>query len=634
MERIGRYQIISPLGRGAMGLVYRALDPKIGRELALKTIKFQDHADPGEIGGLRERLFREAQSAGQLSHPGIVTIFDADEQDGLAYITMELVEGRNLADSNVIDLPFVERLQFVGDFLAMAGSAIDYAHSKGVVHRDLKPSNIMITDRGIKIMDFGVARIASSELTQTGTVIGTPNYMSPEQVRGSEVDGRSDQFSLGVIVYELLTTKKPFDGGNLNATLYKLANEDPPFPQRLNPAVTPSLGRVLMRSLAKSPDDRFDSCGAFAAAFGEAAGIASEPSPGREAGRPPARLPDPVPARPDWSDTEADETTDDFPLPTASAAPRRLAVRDPQGAVEPPPALPVPGEPPARWPMAIFVMLLVALGALAALLVRYPGLLDDPSVLLGTTLATDSPAAARQRDADDGLEDRSAPTDAAQPPRLPMPASPPAEVPHPEPAVAVDLPVVEGSTEPVATEPPDEGGAAADHAPPDLSGASPDPAVEAAGAAAPNPGPGTGRVFFESAVAGVLVTVDQNRAWRCVTPCELKGIPVGEHKVVAMLSGHNLQSRTINVGEEGLRVDLRLERVETVLFVSSEPPGARIYVDGRDTGKFTNTRVDVSPGRQSLRLVRGELSAERTFEVVEGSIQRVEFRLGSSDGAE
>ena len=266
MEQIGRYEIASELGRGAMGIVYRARDPRIGREVAIKTIKPADQADRDEIEDLRERLFREAQSAGCLSHPGIVTIFDVDEQDGLVYIAMELVEGQTL-DRYVSTAGDTARSPgFAVDLLLQVGDALDYAHRRGIVHRDIKPSNIMISPDGVKIMDFGVARIASSQLTRTGAVMGTPNYMSPEQVKGEDLDGRSDQFSLGAIGYELLTGKKPFQASNLTSTIFKIVSADPVRPRQLNPQISAPLEAAVLRALAKDPDGRFAVCREFAEA--------------------------------------------------------------------------------------------------------------------------------------------------------------------------------------------------------------------------------------------------------------------------------------------------------------------------------------------------------------------------------
>ncbi|MYB52554.1 MAG: serine/threonine protein kinase [Acidobacteriia bacterium] len=251
MKQIGRYRIVSELGRGAMGVVYRAHDPQIDREVALKTIRLAAHADPSEIEGMRDRLIREARSAGRLSHPGIVTIFDAGEQDGLAYVAMELVEGRSLAD--ILAGPVVpdRKVEFLVALLAKAGSALDYASANGVVHRDVKPANIMMSGRRVKLLDFGVARVASGQATRAGTVFGTPNYMSPEQVQGRQVDGRSDQFSLAVISYEVLCGVKPFEASAVPATLFKIVHDDPEPLRTHVPHVPASLERVVLRALQK-----------------------------------------------------------------------------------------------------------------------------------------------------------------------------------------------------------------------------------------------------------------------------------------------------------------------------------------------------------------------------------------------
>ena len=219
-----------------MGVVYKARDPKIGRTIAIKTIRLADKAAESETDKLRERLFREAQSAGRLSHPGIVTIYDVDEEAGLAYITMEFVEGKTLETQ--MDSAPVRDFGFVSDLLSQTAAALDYAHSKEIVHRDIKPANIMVTpDGGIKITDFGIARISSSKLTQTGTVMGTPSYMSPEQVRSDPTDGRSDQFSLAVIGYELVSGQKPFSGESLTSVMFKIVSADPTAPREMNPRI-------------------------------------------------------------------------------------------------------------------------------------------------------------------------------------------------------------------------------------------------------------------------------------------------------------------------------------------------------------------------------------------------------------
>ncbi len=269
MDSIGRYQILGELGRGAMGVVYRALDPAIGRPVAIKTIKLAEFTDTTERSRLRDRLFREAQSAGILSHPGIVVVYDVGEQDELTYIAMEFVNGQTLEKRMLDENP--PDAQLVLNVLRQTAAALDYAHKKGIVHRDIKPANIMLDDDGtVKITDFGVAKIATAggtSMTQAGTVLGTPNYMSPEQVHSKPVDGHADQFSLGVVAYELLTGDKPFAGEHLTTVLYKIVSEEPIPPQHINPSLGFPVSVVLSRALAKDPAKRYPTCTEFITAL-------------------------------------------------------------------------------------------------------------------------------------------------------------------------------------------------------------------------------------------------------------------------------------------------------------------------------------------------------------------------------
>ncbi|MGQ9496202.1 MAG: protein kinase domain-containing protein [Thermoanaerobaculaceae bacterium] len=255
-KSIGRFEIEGVLGRGAMGVVYVARDPVIGRKVALKTLVLPEGVEEAEE--FRVRFLREAQAAGILNHPGIVTVYDAgvDEATSLSYIAMELVEGRSLRDLLRQGYPFsYSDVARIGVALAMA---LDYAHSKGVVHRDIKPANVLLTEQGqVKITDFGVARVATSNLTTTGQFIGTPNYMSPEQVKGSSVDGRSDLFSLGVVLFELLTGKRPFSGDNLTEVSYKIVHEPAPVPSQLRPGLPPAFNPIVLKLLEKNPDNRY-----------------------------------------------------------------------------------------------------------------------------------------------------------------------------------------------------------------------------------------------------------------------------------------------------------------------------------------------------------------------------------------
>ena len=260
MQKIGRYEILAELGRGAMGVVYSAMDPLIGRQVAIKTIRLDTVEATENREELTRRLFREAQSAGVLSHPGIVTIHDVGEQANEAYIVMEYVDGRNLEDVLASGVP--QRSGTLLTILRQSAAALDYAHGKGIIHRDIKPSNIMLCNDGVvKIADFGVAKlIASTSMTQAGLVLGTPSYMSPEQAQGHAVDGRSDQFSLAVIAYRMLTGDLPFQGATLTAILTKLLLEEPQYD---NSGLHPYLQTVFRKALAKSPQLRFANCTDF-----------------------------------------------------------------------------------------------------------------------------------------------------------------------------------------------------------------------------------------------------------------------------------------------------------------------------------------------------------------------------------
>jgi len=256
MQRIGRYQIEETLGRGAMGVVYRARDPIIDRQVALKTLRLDldaEHADE-----FRARFFREAQAAGRLNHPGIVTVHDVgeDPESGLVYIAMEYVEGRDLKQVLASGRRF--RPAEAARIAADVATALDYAHNLGVVHRDIKPANIILTPNGTpKITDFGIARLETSNLTVDGQFIGTPNFMSPEQITGKAVDGRSDLFSLGVVLFNLLTEKKPFNGGTMHEVTLRIVQEPCPIPSTLSDHIPSAFNPIILKCLEKNPDRRF-----------------------------------------------------------------------------------------------------------------------------------------------------------------------------------------------------------------------------------------------------------------------------------------------------------------------------------------------------------------------------------------
>ncbi|MBI1750960.1 MAG: PEGA domain-containing protein [Acidobacteria bacterium] len=257
--KAGRYELQEELGRGAMGVVYKAFDPMIGRTVAVKTMKLTEEGSGMARPELVARFQTEARAAGQLVHPNIVIIYDAGENEGLYYITMEYVEGRSL--QALIDQKQPFPLPRVMRIMGQVCSALEFAHQRNVVHRDVKPANIVLAaDDTVKITDFGTAKILQLGTTQSGTIVGTPSYMSPEQIKGKPIDGRSDVFSLGVILYELVTGEKPFPGESITTVIYKIVNEEPIPPRELDSSVHPGLSAVISRSLAKEPDARYQSC--------------------------------------------------------------------------------------------------------------------------------------------------------------------------------------------------------------------------------------------------------------------------------------------------------------------------------------------------------------------------------------
>ncbi len=259
--KLGRYEVVRELGKGAMGVVYLAKDPVIGRLVALKTIRVSAHADDEETKEFQQRFVREAQAAGILNHPAIVTVHDIGQDDtgGTSFIAMEYVEGNNLKE--VLAQGRALSFEQIGDLVAQVADALDFAHSKGIVHRDVKPANIILLEGNrAKITDFGIAKIASgggANLTTTGQFLGTPNYMAPEQIKGAPVDGRTDIFSLGICLYECLTRRKPFGGDSLTSISYKIVHE--PFPplHEINPTIPEGFSEVVSHCLAKDPAKRY-----------------------------------------------------------------------------------------------------------------------------------------------------------------------------------------------------------------------------------------------------------------------------------------------------------------------------------------------------------------------------------------
>lgn len=342
--KLGRYEIVRELGKGAMGVVYLAKDPLIGRLVALKTIRAAAHSDDEETKEFQQRFIREAQAAGILNHPAIVTVHDIgqDDTNGTSFIAMEYVEGHNLKEllAQGNPLPWEQ----VTDIISQIADALDFAHAKGIVHRDVKPANIILLEGGrAKITDFGIAKIASgvANLTTTGQFLGTPNYMAPEQIKGTPVDGRTDIFSLGICLYECLTRRKPFGGDSLTSISYKIVHESFPLLREVNPDIPEAFEGIVAKCLEKDPAKRYqrgrDVALALRAAMRPDSAPQHEPALHEETMITRDRAPTVEMPLPDFEDSGAE--LDAAAMAVAAAPAAGMAVTD---------AVPAPAVRPAR----------------------------------------------------------------------------------------------------------------------------------------------------------------------------------------------------------------------------------------------------------------------------------------------
>jgi serine/threonine protein kinase len=327
-QKLGRYEIIEEIGKGAMGVVYLARDPLIGRQVALKTFRVGFSAKDQELAQFRSRFVREAQSAGILSHANIVTIHDVVDEggEGICFIAMEFVKGTNL--KQLLQRPDSFGYDRLVDILAQIAEGLDYAHSRGVVHRDIKPANILIAQDGkVKITDFGIARLDTSNLTMEGQLLGTPNYMAPEQIQGKEVDHRADIFSLGVVFYEMLTRRKPFQGENLTAVTHKIVYEPFTPAEDLIKDLPPGLTAIMSRCLEKDPNRRYPRAAEIAAELRRAGAKQAE-----------VEAADTADDKDDTDDTSATQEVPDFVDATVERAAQRSPAPEARTASMPPPA--------------------------------------------------------------------------------------------------------------------------------------------------------------------------------------------------------------------------------------------------------------------------------------------------------
>ena len=562
MEQIGRYQITGELGRGAMGIVYRALDPSIGRTVAIKTIRLTELTDPNERARLRDRLFREARSAGVLSHPNIITIYDVAEQDGLTYIAMEYVDGPTL--DRFVVRESVDR-EMVLSIIKETAAAIDYASSKGVIHRDIKPANIMLSEsRTVKIADFGVARLQSQQMTQAGVLLGTPNYMSPEQIQGGEIDGRSDQFSLGVIAYELLTGERPFAAESMPTVIFKIVHEPPVAPRRLNPSLAWPVDTVVQRVLAKNPEERYPTCTEFATALENSLKVSGEWKPLTPGG------------------AEALPTVIEDPLKDAEAA-----------AVPGPPVV----IPPITAPLTLYreqgtPPLLRAARALAVFILAAGGVVFAIWAVLQWSGSRETRTAAST-------------TQSQPPPVAPEPVQKPSAMP--------EVPAAESPGAARPEEVPE----------PPKKEVEPEPLPRRTQRQR-EPAPTPGQLHLITSPPGATITLDTGET--CKTPCDVEVSP-GRHVVTANLEGHRKALRIMEFPRD-TEVYLPLERTSGTLAVRSTPPGADIILNGQPRGEKTPAVLHLPPGHYKLEVSKEGMAKDvDDVEVKDSGITNVDVNF-------
>jgi serine/threonine protein kinase len=610
VDQIGRYRILDELGRGATGVVYRAQDPAIGRIIAIKTIRLSDFTDDSERERLRERLFREAQSAGMLSHPNIVTIYDIAEENGLAYIFMECVEGPPL--EKVLNSPEPMPADIALAILRQTATALDYAHQKGIVHRDIKPANVLIHERThAKITDFGVAKIMSQQMTQSGVMMGTPNYMSPEQVQGHAVDGRADQFSLAVIAYEMLTGEKPFQADQLPALLFRIVREDPVPPQRLNPTVGPQVEAVLRKALAKSANDRYSTCIEFVDALAGAlqASPAWRPIPRSSAHSMPTMagaVPGPNPGAPN---SEAQKPGAPSPAQSVLQPQRGRSVLSLEDA-------PLPrrdDELETRNPLLKSVVwMLVGIGLVGLVLFGAQKYLFNRN-------SEQPPAGAQASSAQTAENSPAKPSPVGQP-QVPDDAVTKTPAPEKPPEATAPESQTPRTTPPrAAAEPPSTPAPTPKPSPTEPERPSIPPLIAAPKSAFSQ------SVQFLTDPPGAQVVIDGNSTQACKTPCMLP-LGSGRHALTVQLAGYRPYPRVFNVPQDG-DLFLQLTKAAGTLSITSEPPGATIEVDGKLESKRTPAMFNLAPGAYHIKVARSGAFIDFDVQLRDGEFinKRVDF---------
>jgi len=658
-QTIGRYQVKECIGYGAMGAVYKAFDPLIKRTLAIKTIRLDIPRQSPQYKNFIERFYHEARVSGTLSHPNIVTLFDIGEEGGLPYLAMEFVEGQTLATSLEKGPRF--KAELVIALVSQVASALDYAHRMGVIHRDIKPSNLILFDQErVKVTDFGIAKLVDAEMTQSGQLLGTPSYMSPEQAMGEKLDGRSDIFSLGVCAFEMLSGEQPFPGNNVTAILYKLAHVDPVEPANLEMSglLPQKWHDVFGKVLAKQPDERYQTAADFVRDLEFCLGswFGSEQVENATVGLRPSSPPDAnrtIMALPSVEDVtveakgKAQIESETLPIPAQkTASPAAPAPVPPVRQTPAPPkgddsgktvAMSPPGTPAtARLPSGVPPPPRRSAAETPATVLFKPEAPSGATVVMPTTPKV--------------------PQAAAKPAVVAPPVSKPA-APEPAPAPAMPPPAVATPAGPAT--PPRTGGLPVgliigaivlmalgalgvggllwlkDHL-----DAKPTPAPSASStppSATPTPvtpstpaPPVVGTLVVSSEPPGANVTLDGEL--KGPAPLTLTDLALGEHELKLELKGYQPVVQTIGLTDAApVAFNAPMTRsapVSATLEVLSTPFGAIVRVDGAMAGPTPLQGYKLKPGTHKLELTRaGYETWTETVKLASGQSQRLDVTL-------
>jgi serine/threonine-protein kinase len=662
--KAGRYQILEELGRGAMGVVYKAHDPTIGRTVAVKTLKLTEAATGLTHEELIKRFQTETRAAGLLTHPNIVVVYDAGEDSGLFYIIMELIQGRSL--QSLIDQKQLFPLPRVTRIIEQAAAALDFAHQHNVVHRDIKPANLMIAGEDIvKVTDFGTAKILAAGSSQTGAILGTPSYMSPEQVKGKAVDGRSDIFSLGVILYELITGEKPFPGQNVTTVIYKIVNEEPIDPRELDSSIHPGLTYIINRALHKDIEHRYQTGKELVEDLksyrdlGGASESATIVMPGRE--RPQAVLDAMAQGR---AAAPATRESGHLSPPPATATPVSSGtILTPPKPAPRPPTLPALSYAPAAegkknhagvW---ITLVLLVALGV--------GGYFAWPTIssrFLGSTPSATTEPATPAETADTQPAETQPPAGDATP-QLEAPAAAPAAEPEPPVAELTGAKVksdVEQRLERAGLGRKVRVSVAGNNV--TLTGTltplerrlmrqrigklpgkwklddriqEPRPAAAAAGGAEgesekPRTAPGMGEVEVISEAGAVATLLSpQKQSQQCNTPCRFEDLRPGRYELDVSKPGFRSEKRIVNVRAGNIStLEIVMQGLASELIITSRPVGADIYINGDRHPERTPTTIQLQPGSYTISARKqGYQSFSQTVQMRGEEVRRMEITL-------